>query len=96
MYRSRRLLFLTKGHYEQDRKINNADEFKTFVPPADSTSDRLRMDGRSGGIQASGTTAPHRNARAVFNIKDELQRYEESDAEEVKPETYGKKDERAC
>ena len=54
------------------------------------------MDGRSGGIQASGTTAPHRNARAVFNIKDELQRYEESDAEEVKPETYGKKDERAC
>ena len=49
--------------------------------------------GVSAGYKASGSKVPHGNAGAVFNIKDELERYEEADAEEIKPEADGKKSE---
>ena len=49
--------------------------------------------GVSAEYKASGNKVPHGNAGAVFNIKDELERYEESDTEEIKPEADGKKSE---
>ena len=42
--------------------------------------------GVSAEYKASGNKVPHGNAGAVYNIKDELERYEESDAEQAKPE----------
>ena len=40
--------------------------------------------------KASGNKVPHGNAGAVYNIKDELERYEESDAEESTPAVTNK------
>ena len=41
--------------------------------------------GVSAEYKAFGIKVPHGNAGAVFNIKDELARHEESDAEEATP-----------
>jgi hypothetical protein len=49
--------------------------------------------GVSSQFRASGNKVPHGNAGAVFNIKDELEKYEEVDTEEAKPiDEAGKKD----
>ena len=41
--------------------------------------------GVAAEYKASGNKVPHGNAGAVYNIKDELERYEESDAEDAQP-----------
>jgi hypothetical protein len=48
--------------------------------------------GVAAEYKASGNKVPHGNAGAVFNIKDELEKYEEQDAEESTPAVTSKGD----